>query len=93
MGSVEEKDALRWVFLVTVFDATKGSPDESVAMDEIVGSLDITREEAEDILSYLRNEGLAEAKGLGGQIGVTHAGRLAVEDARREPPPSKPVRF
>lgn len=93
MGYVEEQDELRRAFLVALFEATGGSPDESVAQGEVEARLGITHERAEDVFGYLWNQGLVEPKYMGGQIGITHAGRLAVEAAMREAPPSNPIGF
>lgn len=93
MGYVEELDRLRQAFLVTVFEATNGSPDESVAQGQVEAKLGITHERAEDVFGYLWNQGLVEPKYMGGQIGITHAGRLAVEAALREASQGSPVGF
>lgn len=93
MGYVEEQDALRRAFLVALFEATHGSPDTSVAQEQVELKLGIPHEQAEDVFGYLWDEGLVEPKAMGGQIGLTHTGRVAVENAMREQPPHRPVGF
>jgi hypothetical protein len=94
VGNVEEQDKRRSDFLVAVFEATEGgSSMKDVTLSEIEAKLTITYEQAEDLFGFLRGQGLVEVRAMGGYIGLTPAGRLAVEDALRQPPSANPVGF
>ncbi len=94
MGYVERQERRRWDFLEAVFNATDGgSSMKAVALNDIGAKLNITGEQVEDVFDYLKGQGLVEVRFMGGQIGITHKGRVYIEEALRQPPPHNPPGF
>ncbi len=94
MDNIDEQDKRRWDLLVAVFNATDGgSSMKAVALSDIAAKLNITGEQVEDVFGYLKGQGLVEVRFMGGQIGITHKGRVYIEEALRQPPPTNQVGF
>lgn len=84
--SMEAQDRRRFEFLVAIFDATDGgSSMKNVHLNDLAAKLAITFTEAYGEFDYLRREGLAQVRDMGGYIGLTPSGRVVVEDAMRQP--------
>ena len=83
---MEEQDRRRFEFLVAIFEATDGgSSMKNVHLNDLAAKLAITFSEAYGEFDYLRGEGLAQVRDIGGYIGLTPSGRVVVEDAMRLP--------
>ncbi len=84
-NNIQEIRRKRFLFLQKLYEVTDGSELESVNLYELGDELGFERRETDRIDDYLRGEGLIEATGLGGTIGITHRGIVEVEAAITSP--------
>jgi hypothetical protein len=75
----------RFLFLQKVYDESEGDTSCIGSIDEIGQQLGMDDLTAGRIAQYLIDEGLLEARGLGGTIGISHEGVLEVEEALSNP--------
>jgi hypothetical protein len=75
----------RYRFLRALYDATRGSTSAFLNMWELGESLDLSRQETNDVENYLGAERLLKPMALGGEISITHAGVQEVEASIERP--------
>ncbi|MDO8998862.1 MAG: hypothetical protein Q7W45_03780 [Bacteroidota bacterium] len=83
--NLEEIKKQRFLFLKKAYEVTKGDPSYMFSMFELGKELEFDSDLSKRIAQYLINEGLLEARALGGTIGISHAGVLEVEEALSNP--------
>ena len=83
--SIQEIRRKRFLFLQKLYEVTGANELESVNLYDLGVELGFEHGEADRIDDYLRAEGLIEATGLGGTIGITHRGIVEVEAAMTKP--------
>ncbi len=75
----------RFLFLNLLYEQSNGSEQTWFDMWEVGRELKLDQAEIQDIVNYLQGEYLIEARGMGGSIGLTHAGIKEVEQALEYP--------
>lgn len=80
MTDLKQTQKKRTDFLLKVFESTDGNETAAISMWEIGNSIGLDRSETQKIYNYLSGEGVINARGMGGAIGITHAGIVAIED-------------
>lgn len=75
----------RYLFLHLLYEQSNGSEQIWFDMWEVGNELELDQTETQDIVQYLQGEYLIEARGMGGSIGLTHAGIKEVEQALENP--------
>ncbi len=65
--------------LQVLHSAVEGNPKASVALDELGGSLGLDRKVTARVFQRLKQDGLAEVRGPGGQIGISVRGVDRIE--------------
>jgi len=83
--SIDDKKKERFLFLQKMYDTTDGNSAHIVDMWEVGTELGLDREKTRNLVGYLRDEGLLEAKTLGGGISITHAGIIEIEYSLTNP--------
>lgn len=82
---IKEKQKNRFQFLKKLYDEAKGSEMAAYDMQELGGEIGIPYDETSEVVSYLIQEDLIAAYGLGGGIHLTHWGIKEMEQALSEP--------
>jgi len=82
--SIEEKRRKRLQFMHRLHEATGGSELAGVNQFELGSELGWSGEETQQVVEYLKGQGLLEYRGLGG-IGITHPGVVEVEESLSNP--------
>jgi len=82
---INQKKKNRFLFLQLLYNASNGDSGSMFDMWEVGGELRFDEEEIRKIVDYLIDEGLLEARALGGVIGLTHWGIKEVEQALENP--------
>lgn len=84
LGEVQRRDAERYRFLRSLYDATDGDTFATVDMIDFFKSLGLSEDAGLRVYRYLDQEGLASARTVGG-IEITHAGVNEIEASLRRP--------
>src|SRR3989344_5165042 len=83
--SIEKLKAKRFQFLKKLWELSEGDEYKSFNMFEIGNELGFDHELTSSIYQYLRGEGLLKAFTLGGNIVITHAGIVEMEESLSKP--------
>lgn len=83
--NLEEIKKQRFLFLKKAYEITNGDPSCMFSMFELGEEIGFDSELSQRIAQYLINEGLLDARGLGGGIGISHNGVLEIEDSLSNP--------
>jgi hypothetical protein len=75
----------RFLFLKELYERVDGDSSTSININTLGNILGFNRTETARIFIYLKEEGLAEPKAMGGAIGITHQGVIEVEKAFSNP--------
>jgi hypothetical protein len=85
MLALTTKKKNRFRYLHRLCERTDGRELALEDKYEIGDEIGLSREETENVVSYLIGEGLASHRDIGQAIGITHAGLVEVERALSEP--------
>lgn len=85
MDALFKKKTDRFRYLNHLYGKTGGQRLKFLDMFDVGGDIGITRDETQAVVDYLVGEHLAEHRGIGGIIGITHSGIVEVERALTEP--------
>jgi hypothetical protein len=91
---VEERYRNYLRFLNELYEKAEGSENPIVNMWEIgekIGTGGLSSVETQNIVNWLKGEGLIKGRAIGGIIGLTHRGIREVEDARMHP--ERPTKY
>lgn len=83
--SLEEKRTRRLLFMQRLYELTDGSKLARANMWELGQGFGWDRAEVQNVVEYLKGEGLLDFAAMGGVINITHLGVLEVEQAMSEP--------
>jgi hypothetical protein len=81
---------LRFAFLNTVYESTRGNTLDTVHLDAVTEQVGAEREACELAMRWLKDEGLLTYATFGPTVGITHEGVRVVEEIRAHP--DAPVR-
>jgi hypothetical protein len=82
---LEEKRRRRLLFMRRLYESTNGSRLAGINMWSLGSELGWDRAEVDNVIEYLEGEGLVEYIGMGGEIAITHAGVVEVEQSLSNP--------
>lgn len=85
MDALTKKKTDRFRYLNLLYERTGGQRLKFIDMWDLGGELGIGRDDTHALVDYLVGEHLAEHRGIGGIIGITHYGIVEVERALTEP--------
>jgi hypothetical protein len=85
MDALTKKKTDRFRYLNLLYERTGGQRLKFLDMWDLGGELAIGRDDTHALVDYLVGENLAEHRGIGGIIGITHYGIVEVERALTEP--------
>ena len=85
MDALTKKKTDRFRYLNLLYERTGGQRLKFLDMWDLGGELGIGRDDTHVLVDYLVGENLAEHRGIGGIIGITHYGIVEVERALTEP--------
>ena len=85
MIPLEEMKKKCFQFLYKLYEMTSGNELELVSIDDIMQELDFTRDQAWQIMAYLKEEQLLKLMNLDGDLQITHSGIVEIEKALSEP--------
>ena len=85
MKTLEEKQQARLRYLKTLYDKTNGSEGDELDMYELGSELGLSRNETSDVVDYLRGERLLSDEATMGNVSLSHAGVVEVEQAMQAP--------
>ena len=85
MDALTKKKTDRFRYLNLLYKRTGGQRLKFLDMWDLGGELGIGRNDTHVLVDYLVGETLAEHRGIGGIIGITHYGIVEVERALTEP--------
>lgn len=91
MNQIQDIKMKRYQFLHKLYDLSSGDIFKTFNMYEIGKELGFDRNLIQNIVSYLKNEGLIEIRAIGGIISITHLGLQEIEKAFSNP--DKPTDF
>lgn len=91
MDKITELKLKRFQFLHHLYEETEGDLFQMVNEAELADKLGLTQEETNRIVDYLREEGLLKIPTFGGNVSITHFGRVQIENALSEP--QKPTAY
>jgi hypothetical protein len=84
-NGIEQIRLKRLQYINKLYEILGGSRNKGINCDELGKKLGFSGEETDDIVEYLKEEGLLEFTSLGGQITITHRGIVEVETALLHP--------
>ena len=82
---IRKKNKNRFNILLNLYERTNGDKYACEIMWDIGDKLGLSREDTQNAINYLMEEGLATDRGIGGFVAMTHAGVLEVERALLKP--------
>lgn len=84
---LEVKKANRAVFMNRLYQYTDGNTTSIVPADALLGDMQLSQDQAENLVDYLRREGLIEIRSMGSPppISITHQGVVEVEQSMQQP--------
>lgn len=82
---VQEKQTRRYRVLRRLYDLTDGNEGRGERFFDLADQEGLTREQAEEVLYYLKGEGLIRLMATGPIVAITHAGVVEVEDSIKDP--------
>ena len=85
MDALTKKKTDRFRYLNLLYERTGAQRLKFLDMWDLGGELGIGRDDTHVLVDYLVGENLAEHRGIGGIIGITHCGIVEVERALTEP--------
>jgi hypothetical protein len=85
MSAFDEIRKKRFLFLNLLYEKCGGSKSKMINGYEIGKELNLAKNEVDDIIMYLNNEGLTENWAMDGGIMISHSGIKEVENALSHP--------
>ena len=85
MKTLEEKQQARLRYLKTLYDKTNGCEGDELDMYELGSVLGLSENETSDVVDYLNGERLLSDEGTMGNVSLSHAGVVEVEQAMQAP--------
>ena len=83
MDTLTQRQEQRWLMLDKYYELTDGRSEAIINLWNVGDELGWNRELTRSTYDYLKNEGLLEAKAMGGASGITHWGVKEVEAAKQ----------
>ncbi len=83
--NIEVVKKQRFLYLKKAYEITSGDPSYMFNMFELGKEIGFDSDLSRKLAQYLINEGLLEARALGGAIGISHQGVVEVEEALTNP--------